>query len=47
MDLQHKRAHPDVYLGRNPDPITIKTDADWADCVTIEEFQQSQKSAHA
>ena len=42
MDLQHKRAHLDVYLGRNPDPTTIKTDADWANCVTIEVFQRSE-----
>lgn len=43
MDLKNKRAHPDVFLGRNPDPVTIKTYADWAECVTIEEFNKARK----
>ena len=43
MDLKNKRAHPDVYLGRSPDPVTIKSDADWARCVTMEGFQKCEK----
>jgi Glycosyltransferase (GlcNAc) len=43
MDLKTKRAHPDVYLGRNPDPVTIKTDTDWAACLTMEEFLKARK----
>jgi hypothetical protein len=39
MDLKSKRAHPDVFLGRTPDPVTIKRKADWAKCVTIKEFR--------
>ncbi|MCR9138466.1 MAG: UDP-N-acetylglucosamine-transferase [Alphaproteobacteria bacterium] len=35
MDLKNKRAHPDVYIGRSPDPLTIKTEEDWADCITM------------
>ena len=38
MDLARKRAHPDVFSGRNPDPITIKTDDDWAACLTSEAY---------
>jgi len=44
MDLKHKRAHPDVYLGRNPDPITIKREEDWARCVTIAEFKECDQA---
>lgn len=44
MDLKNKRAHPDVYLGRNPDPITIKREEDWAACVTIAEFNETGKT---
>jgi len=41
IDLANKRAHPDVYAGRSPDPVTIKSDADWADCITYEGYQQT------
>jgi hypothetical protein len=37
FDFATKRAHPDVFTGANPNPVTIKSDADWADCVTFEE----------
>jgi len=37
FDFEAKRAHPDVFTGANPDPVTIHSDADWADCITYEE----------
>jgi hypothetical protein len=37
FDLNGRRAHPDVFTGANPDPVTIKSDDDWALCVTMEE----------
>lgn len=42
MDLQNKRAHPDVYSGRNPEPVTIKTDADWEKCLSWEDFTKEK-----
>jgi len=41
IDLANKRAHPDVYAGLSPDPVTIKSDADWADCITYEGYQRT------
>jgi len=41
MDLRNKRAHPHAYSGQNPDPITIKSQADWAHCVTYESYAKS------
>lgn len=41
MDLKNKKAHPDVFLGNNPDPVTIHTQADWERCITIEEFNNT------
>ncbi|MEM6462751.1 MAG: GlcNAc-transferase family protein [Pseudomonadota bacterium] len=38
MDLKNRRAHPDVFMGRPPDPVTILKPADWLDCVSYEEF---------
>lgn len=37
FDLTNKRAHPDVFTGRPPDPVTIRSESDWARCITIEE----------
>jgi hypothetical protein len=39
MDLKNKRAHPDVFFGRSPQPVTIEREAAWAKCVTIKEFR--------
>ncbi len=39
FDFQRKRAHPDVFTGKNPDPVTIHSEADWALAVTFEEAQ--------
>ena len=39
MDLKNKKAHPDVFEGNNPDPVTIKCENDWKQCVTVEEFK--------
>lgn len=39
FDLSAKRAHPDVFTGANPDPVTIRADADWSRCVTFAEAQ--------
>ncbi len=33
FDFAGKRAHPDVYSGANPDPVTIRCEADWAQCI--------------
>ena len=41
MDLRNKRAHPHAYSGQNPDPATIKSEDDWADCLTYESFAKS------
>lgn len=35
FDFQNKRAHPDVFTGANPDPMTIRSDADWHKCITF------------
>ena len=40
LDLVNKRAHPDVFSGLPPDPVTIRDESDWAQCVTIERFRQ-------
>jgi hypothetical protein len=37
FDFTNKRAHPDVFTGRPPDPQTIRCDADWDLCCTAEE----------
>jgi hypothetical protein len=36
FDLQAKRAHPDVFTGANPDPTTIRCEADWDRCIPFE-----------
>ncbi len=41
FDLRAKRAHPDVFTGKNPDPVTIRSDADWATCITFEQARQT------
>lgn len=37
FDLRNKVAHPDVFTGENPDPVTIHAQADWARCITFAE----------
>lgn len=37
FDLQRKRAHPDVFTGANPDPVTIHSERDWDCCITMEQ----------
>jgi hypothetical protein len=37
FDFQRKRAHPDVFTGANPDPVTIHGAADWSRCVSFDE----------
>ena len=37
FDFPNKRAHPDVFTGRPPDPVTIHGTGDWARCCTVEE----------
>ncbi len=37
FDFAGKRAHPDVFSGANPDPVTIHTESDWAKCITSEQ----------
>ncbi len=38
LDFAARRAHPDVYTGRPPNPVTIRADADWDRCVTADAF---------
>jgi hypothetical protein len=45
FDLQAKRAHPDVFSGANPDPVTIHSAEDWAKCISLEEAQASLQPA--
>ena len=44
MDLRNKKAHPNVFEGINPDPVTIKCEQDWDQCVTFEEYRNFQES---
>ena len=37
FDFHNKRAHPDVFTGANPDPVTLRSHADWARCITLEQ----------
>ncbi|MEO0436655.1 MAG: GlcNAc-transferase family protein [Pseudomonadota bacterium] len=37
FDLRTKRAHPDVFTGKNPSPLTINTESDWGDCLPAAE----------
>lgn len=41
IDLKNKRAHPHVYSGRNPDPVTIRTEVDWEACMTFEAYSRA------
>jgi hypothetical protein len=43
MDLKNKRAHPDVYEGINPNPVTIKCEQDGEHCVTFEEYKNLER----
>jgi len=38
FDFAAKRAHPDVFTGANPDPVTIHCEADWARCVAPAQY---------
>lgn len=40
MDLHNKVAHPDVFSGRCPDPVTIRSDADWKASMTLETYSK-------
>lgn len=40
FDFARRRAHPDVYTGANPDPVTIHSDADWGRCLSWEEAKK-------
>ncbi|EED36466.1 conserved hypothetical protein [Luminiphilus syltensis NOR5-1B] len=37
FDLTQKRAHPDVFTGTNPDPVTLHGAADWQKCIEMSE----------
>ena len=43
IDLANKRAHPDVFAGIPPNPTTIKSKDDWADCITFEGYMKSAR----
>jgi hypothetical protein len=38
FDFRAKRAHPDVFTGANPAPVTIRCEEDWSRCITFAEF---------
>lgn len=40
FDFRNKRAHPDVFTGANPDPVTIASAADWARCITFDQAKE-------
>lgn len=42
FDFKNKRAHPDVFSGANPNPVTIHSEADWALCIPAAEALASQ-----
>ena len=37
FDFKAKRAHPDVFTGANPNPVTIHCEADWERCISWQE----------
>lgn len=37
FDFQRRRAHPDVFTGANPDPVTVRRPDDWNRCLTADE----------
>lgn len=40
FDFKNKRAHPDVFTGVNPDPVTIRSETDWARCITCAQARE-------
>jgi hypothetical protein len=44
FDFRNKVAHPDVFTGANPDPVTIHSESDWAKCISWEEAEQMRDS---
>ena len=44
MDFTRKRAHPDVYTGESPDPVTIQSEHDWEQCLTFAEYEEMKRS---
>lgn len=40
FDLKGRRAHPDVFSGANPDPVTIHGAADWNACIPMTEVHR-------
>jgi hypothetical protein len=45
FDFTAKRAHPDVFTGANPEPVTIHSESDWAKCITSEEASKQNTRA--
>ena len=43
MDLKNKKAHPDVFEGNNPNPVTIRSENDWSQCLTFEEWEKMER----
>ncbi|MEM7584915.1 MAG: GlcNAc-transferase family protein [Acidobacteriota bacterium] len=37
FDFPRRRAHPDVFTGANPDPMTLRRPEDWSLCLTPDE----------
>jgi hypothetical protein len=40
FDFSRKRAHPDVFTGKCPQPVTIHSNSDWDLCINTEEALQ-------
>jgi len=47
IDFTRKIAHPDVYSGRNPDPVTIRSERDWDRCLSFEEHRRMMAAVEA
>ncbi len=43
MDFANKTAHPHVFTGESPDPVTIKSESDWALCMTADAYANSTR----
>ena len=40
FDFRRRVAHPDVFTGANPDPVTIHDEGDWARCLSWADFER-------
>ncbi|MFK7829430.1 MAG: GlcNAc-transferase family protein [Congregibacter sp.] len=45
FDFVAKRAHPDVFTGKSPDPVTIHSPEDWEKCITPKEAESMLRAS--